>query len=110
MKTGRPSLADQDLRGDTIKVRVNAAEHFALDQAARSHGKKLSSWIRDTLLAAAKKKKVMAEPLSMRLSPQSVRRAIVTAPTTPARADGVKPKWWNILEDDCKRCPGKAPA
>lgn len=112
MKMGRRALPEQDLRADTLKIRVNAVERLSLNHAAKIRGLKLSAWIRDTLLKAARRKKATGKPQSspMRISPQSVRRAIVSSPAPAARAEGVKPKWWGTLVEDTKSCPGKAPA
>ena len=46
---GRPSLSQQDKRGTTIKVQVNARERAALENLAGE--RKLSAYLRDKGLA-----------------------------------------------------------
>lgn len=52
-KVGRPSLG-KDARSVVLQSRVQAEEKKAYQKAAKSEGKDLSAWIRDTLNAAAK--------------------------------------------------------
>ncbi len=52
-KVGRPSLG-KDARSVVLQSRVQETEKSAYQKAAKSEGKDLSTWIRDTLNAAAK--------------------------------------------------------
>jgi hypothetical protein len=52
-KVGRPSLG-KDARSVVLQSRVQETEKTAYQKAAKSVGKDLSTWIRDTLNAAAK--------------------------------------------------------
>jgi predicted HicB family RNase H-like nuclease len=52
-KVGRPSLG-KDARSVVLQSRVQESEKTAYQQAAKAQGKDLSTWIRDTLNAAAK--------------------------------------------------------
>jgi predicted HicB family RNase H-like nuclease len=52
-KVGRPSLG-KDARSVVLQSRVQESEKNAYQKAAKSEGKDLSTWIRDTLNAAAK--------------------------------------------------------
>jgi len=52
-KVGRPSLG-KDARSVVLQSRVQETEKTTYQKAAKSEGKDLSAWIRDTLNAAAK--------------------------------------------------------
>jgi hypothetical protein len=52
-KVGRPSLG-KDARSVVLQSRVQETEKNAYQKAAKAEGKDLSTWIRDTLNAAAK--------------------------------------------------------
>jgi predicted HicB family RNase H-like nuclease len=52
-KVGRPSLG-KDARSVVLQSRVQETEKKEYQKAAKSEGKDLSTWIRDTLNAAAK--------------------------------------------------------
>lgn len=52
-KVGRPSLG-KDARSVVLQSRVQENEKTAYQKAAKAEGKDLSTWIRDTLNAAAK--------------------------------------------------------
>ena len=51
-KVGRPSLG-KDAKSVVLQSRVQEKEKTAYIKAAKSQGKDLSTWIRDTLNAAA---------------------------------------------------------
>jgi hypothetical protein len=52
-KVGRPSLG-KDARSVVLQSRVQETEKSAYQKAAKTEGKDLSTWIRDTLNAASK--------------------------------------------------------
>ena len=52
-KVGRPSLG-KDARSVVLQSRVQETEKTAYQKAAKSEGKDLSTWIRETLNAAIK--------------------------------------------------------
>lgn len=52
-QVGRPSLG-KDARSVVLQSRVQEEEKKAYQRAAKSEGKDLSAWVRDTLNAATK--------------------------------------------------------
>jgi predicted HicB family RNase H-like nuclease len=52
-KVGRPSLG-KEARSVVLQSRVQETEKNAYQKTAKAEGKDLSTWIRDTLNAAAK--------------------------------------------------------
>jgi hypothetical protein len=52
-KVGRPSLG-KDAKSVVLQSRVQESDKVAYVKAAKSQGKDLSTWIRDTLNAATK--------------------------------------------------------
>jgi hypothetical protein len=52
-KVGRPKLAKGEAKAIVLQSRVQPSEKAAYQRAAKSEGKDLSAWIRDTLNAAA---------------------------------------------------------
>jgi predicted HicB family RNase H-like nuclease len=52
-KVGRPSLG-KDARSVVLQSRVQETEKTAYQRAAKSEGKDLSTWVRETLNAAIK--------------------------------------------------------
>lgn len=52
-KVGRPSLG-KDARSVVLQSRVQETEKSAYQKAAKSEGKDLSTWVRETLNAAIK--------------------------------------------------------
>ena len=52
-KVGRPSLG-KDAKSVVLQSRVQETDKVAYIKAAKSQGKDLSTWIRDTLNAATK--------------------------------------------------------
>jgi predicted HicB family RNase H-like nuclease len=52
-KVGRPSLGE-DARSVVLQSRVQKTEKEAYQKAAKSKGKDLSTWVRETLNAAIK--------------------------------------------------------
>ena len=52
-KVGRPSLG-KDAKSVVLQSRVQETEKTAYQRAAKSEGKDLSTWVRDTLNNAAK--------------------------------------------------------
>ena len=52
-KVGRPSLG-KDAKSVVLQSRVQAEEKKVYQKAAKAEGKDLSTWVRDTLNAAAK--------------------------------------------------------
>ena len=52
-KLGRPPIPKAVRKAGTITVRVSDAQMRVLEGAARKAGTKLSTWARETLLAAA---------------------------------------------------------
>ena len=48
-KVGRPPLAKGEAKAIVLQSRVQPAEKVAYQKAARSEGKDLSTWIRETL-------------------------------------------------------------
>ena len=52
-KVGRPSLG-KDAKSVVLQSRVQESDKAAYIKAAKSEGKDLSTWIRDTLNAATK--------------------------------------------------------
>lgn len=53
-KVGRPPLPRGEAKGIVLQSRVQPSEKIAYQRAAKSEGKDLSTWIRDTLNSAAK--------------------------------------------------------
>jgi predicted HicB family RNase H-like nuclease len=53
-KVGRPPLAKGEAKAIVLQSRVQESDKAAYVKAAKSQGKDLSTWIRDTLNAAAK--------------------------------------------------------
>ena len=53
-KRGAPKKAPVDAKGDTLQIRVNAAEKEAFTEAAKLDGKKRSEWMRDRLRRLAR--------------------------------------------------------
>jgi predicted HicB family RNase H-like nuclease len=53
-KVGRPKLAKGEAKGVVLQSRVQPSEKAAYQKAARSEGKDLSTWVRQTLNAAIK--------------------------------------------------------
>ncbi len=53
-KVGRPKLAKGEARETVLQSRVQPSEKAAYQKAAKSEGKDLSTWIRQTLNAAIK--------------------------------------------------------
>jgi hypothetical protein len=51
-KVGRPSLG-KDAKSVVLQSRVQESEKIAYQRAAKTQGKDLSAWVRDTLNAAA---------------------------------------------------------
>jgi predicted HicB family RNase H-like nuclease len=48
-KVGRPPMPKGEAKGVVLQSRVQPSEKAAYQKAARSEGKDLSSWIRETL-------------------------------------------------------------
>lgn len=55
-KGGRPELEPGDRKGEIIQFRMTADERTQCERAAELEGVKFSTWIRDRLLRAAKRK------------------------------------------------------
>jgi predicted HicB family RNase H-like nuclease len=53
-KVGRPTLPKGEAKTIVLQSRVQESEKKAYQSAAKSQGKDLSTWVRDTLNAAAK--------------------------------------------------------
>ena len=53
-KVGRPKLAKGEAKAIVLQSRVQPSEKAAYQKAARSEGKDLSTWIRQTLNDAIK--------------------------------------------------------
>jgi predicted HicB family RNase H-like nuclease len=53
-KVGRPKLAKGEAREPIVQFRVQPSEKAAYQQAAKSEGKDVSTWIRHTLNEAIK--------------------------------------------------------
>ena len=53
-KVGRPKFAKGEAREVVLQSRVQASEKAAYQKAAKSEGKDLSAWVRETLNAAIK--------------------------------------------------------
>jgi predicted HicB family RNase H-like nuclease len=53
-KVGRPTLPKGEAKTIVLQSRVQPSEKAAYQKAAKSQGKDLSTWIRDTLNAAAR--------------------------------------------------------
>jgi uncharacterized protein (DUF1778 family) len=54
-KMGRPPKAAEDVRGETLTLRLTMSERSALDTAASARGVEVSAWVRDLALKAAKR-------------------------------------------------------
>ena len=54
---GRPEKRPEDRRGKTPTVRMTTAEYRLVEQAAKSKGMKVTHWMRDVLLRAARRTK-----------------------------------------------------
>jgi hypothetical protein len=52
IKVGRPPLPKGEAKAIVLQSRVQPTEKAAYQKAAKSQGKDLSTWIRDTLNAA----------------------------------------------------------
>jgi uncharacterized protein (DUF1778 family) len=52
---GRPELPESERKVGIVACRVDADERAQLDQAADKAGQRLSDWMRDKLLSAAKR-------------------------------------------------------
>jgi uncharacterized protein (DUF1778 family) len=52
---GRPEIPEEDRKASIVACRVDADERDQLDQAAGNAGVRLSDWMRDRLLSAAKR-------------------------------------------------------
>ena len=48
-KVGRPKLAKGEAKAIVLQSRVQASEKAAYQRAAKSEGKDLSTWVRETL-------------------------------------------------------------
>ena len=53
-KVGRPPLPRGKAKGIVLQSRVQESEKIAYQKAAKSEGKDLSTWVRETLNAAIK--------------------------------------------------------
>lgn len=53
-KVGRPKFAKGEAREPIIQFRVQPSEKAAYQKAAKSEGKDVSTWVRETLNAAIK--------------------------------------------------------
>lgn len=53
-KVGRPKLAKGEAREPIVQFRVQPSEKAAYQKAAKSEGKDVSTWVRETLNAAIK--------------------------------------------------------
>ena len=53
-KVGRPKLAKGEARETVLQSRVQPSEKAAYQKAAKSEGKDLSTWVRETLNQAIK--------------------------------------------------------
>lgn len=53
-KVGRPKLAKGEAKAIVLQSRVQPSEKTAYQKAAKSEGKDLSVWVRETLNAALK--------------------------------------------------------
>lgn len=51
-KVGRPKFAAGEAKAIVLQSRVQPSEKAAYQQAAKSEGKDLSTWVRETLNAA----------------------------------------------------------
>jgi hypothetical protein len=49
VKVGRPKLAKGEAKAIVLQSRVQPSEKTAYQKAARSEGKDLSTWVRETL-------------------------------------------------------------
>jgi len=54
-KMGRPKLPKSERRSGRIEIRVSGPEQAAMDAAAGRAGLKLSEWLRDVALKAARR-------------------------------------------------------
>jgi hypothetical protein len=54
IKVGRPPLPKGEAKAIVLQSRVQPAERDSYIKAAKSQGKDLSTWVRDTLNAAVK--------------------------------------------------------
>jgi uncharacterized protein (DUF1778 family) len=55
MKTGRPRISETEKKASIAGVRLSSEERALLEKAASSRQKKLSEWMRDTLIRIATK-------------------------------------------------------
>jgi hypothetical protein len=53
---GRPKKADDEARGNVLRIRLTTEERKTLDEAAKSRGLESSTWARMELLTLAKKR------------------------------------------------------
>jgi predicted HicB family RNase H-like nuclease len=53
-KVGRPPMAKGEAKAIVLQSRVQPAEKLAYQRAAKSEGKDLSTWVRETLNQAIK--------------------------------------------------------
>lgn len=54
-KRGRPELPDSEKRSVITQFRCTPDERERLEQAAKTQGKRLSDWLRDQVVIAAKR-------------------------------------------------------
>jgi hypothetical protein len=54
-KAGRPPTPADEALSEIVPVRMTKAERAQCERAAGSAGKKLSAWIRDRIVGAAKR-------------------------------------------------------
>lgn len=52
---GRPVLPEGEAKGVIVQTRVSEADHILIKKAAGASGVKLSEWLRQRILAAAKR-------------------------------------------------------
>ena len=60
-KMGRPPKPKDELRTETIRVPLSEAEKAIIDAAAEIDGAKVTTWAREALLRAAKRKAASGE-------------------------------------------------
>jgi hypothetical protein len=54
-KIGRPVLSEDEKQGKITAVRLREEERGLLERAASNHGQRLSEWMREVLVASAKR-------------------------------------------------------
>lgn len=52
---GRPVLPEGEAKGVIVQTRVSEADHILIKEAVAASGVKLSEWLRQRILAAAKR-------------------------------------------------------